>query len=100
MEASQVAEMSTELTKTLCSALDYPESSWVIELNQTSFFSKGSQIESTPFIEVLWKPRTQDVQDTCAKVITEAVRKIAHSSCFILFQPAGAGSFYKDGVIS
>jgi hypothetical protein len=97
LKEAQASELSKDLKKELASALKTTEESWEIELIQTAFFDKGTKTDSIPFIEIIWMTRPQEVQDLCAKTVTECLKKVANLDAYILFHNVSKNAFYKNG---
>lgn len=98
MEDQQVATLSKTLTGPLAAAMQTSEDNFTFEKIATTFFEKGQSSEGTPFIEVLWFPRSQEVQDQAAQIITQQVQKLCTAEYVtVVFQVLAPTAYYENG---
>jgi len=98
MQESQVKEVSRGLVEELAQALGTAEDNFTLELVPSVFFQKGLLIDSYPFVEVLWFERSQEIQDHCAKIITEKVKAATRAEdVVVVFQVLPRFSYYENG---
>lgn len=98
MQPDHVASLSKGLTKDLASAIKTDEDNFTFELVQTQFFSQGQAVKGTPFVEVLWFPRTADIQQQAADLITAAIKKIVNEEYItVVFLPLMPENYFENG---
>jgi hypothetical protein len=98
LKEDQVRQLSSELCPVLASAIQTSEDNFTFELVGTQFFVQGKTTDSYPFVEVLWFARSQDLQDQCARLITEKVKTISNAEdVIVVFSILEKSSYYENG---
>lgn len=96
--AEHVATLSSNLAQELSQIIQTPVDNFSFELIETRFFENGQPTKSYPFIEVLWFPRSQEVQDASAKFITTKVRELVpDSDVVVVFTVLNPTAYYENG---
>jgi len=98
LKEDQVANISKDLKHELAQTLNTTEEAWEIEFVSSVFFTNGIQTMTPPFVEVIWMARPQEIQDLCAKVIAENIKRSTKQDSFILFHNVPRETFYKNGI--
>lgn len=70
-----VEEISLESLATLSELVGTPQENFTFELINTTYFSQGEVTQGDPFVEVLWFPRSLDIQDRTAQYLTDLLKK-------------------------
>lgn len=95
--AEQAAELSSTLVQDLAQIIQTPIDNFTFEMIETRFFEKGALSKAYPFIEVLWFARPQDVQDACARLITDKVKDlIPENDVVVVFTVLNASAYYEN----
>lgn len=98
IETEQAAKISQVLLKELSAATKAAEENFTFELIETTFFADGKKTRSYPFIEVYWFDRPQEMQDQCAKIITNRVKEIANpEDVIVVFNKLSKTDYYENG---
>lgn len=93
-----VAALSSNLAQELSQIIQTPVDNFTFELVETRYFENGVAIKSYPFIEVLWFPRSQEVQDATAEFITNKVRALMPSTdVAVIFNTLAPSAYYENG---
>lgn len=98
LEQEQVINVSKDIKYELAKALNINEDAWELMHMPSSFFSKGVSVSAVPFIEVIWMTKPQEVQDLCAKIISDNIKRLTQLECMILFLNIPKENFYKNGI--
>lgn len=94
----QVRQLSLELSPVLASAIQTSEDNFTFELVSTRFFVQGKVVESYPFVEVLWFARSQNIQDQCARLISEKVKATSSAEdVVVVFTVLEKSAYYENG---
>ncbi|MBO9665805.1 MAG: DUF1904 domain-containing protein [Bdellovibrio sp.] len=94
----QVSTLSNTLVKDLAKAIGTGEDNFTFELVATKFFYQAQKVAGYPFIEVLWFPRSQEIQNACAKIITEKVKALAPAEdVAVIFMALPQTAYYENG---
>ncbi|MFS4460331.1 DUF1904 domain-containing protein [Bdellovibrio sp. HCB2-146] len=98
LKEDQVCHLSSELSPLLAAAIQTSEDNFTFEHVATQFFTQGKIVESYPFVEVLWFARAQEIQDQCAKIITDKVKSIANAEdVVVVFSVLDKSAYYENG---
>jgi hypothetical protein len=98
LSEKQVQELSSSLLGDLAEVTNSPEDNFTLELVQTQFFLKGQTTSGDPFIEILWFPRPQGIQDQVASMITERVQKLTKAAYVtVVFTELTKTHYYENG---
>lgn len=92
LSQEQAQKLSTTLVKGLSDLTKSPIDNFTLELVSTQYFT-----DSYPFVEVLWFSRPQEMQDQCAKFITEQIKAIDSRDVTVVFQILTATAYYENG---
>ncbi|MGZ3772018.1 MAG: DUF1904 domain-containing protein [Bdellovibrio sp.] len=98
ISADVMPELSRTLPTKLSVAINTPVDNFTMELIPTTFYANGFVDNSYPFVEVLWFQRSQEIQDECAKIITEEIKKL--TSCedvVVIFKALEKNAYYENG---
>ena len=95
--SEQAAALSSTLVQDLAQIIQTPVDNFTFELIETRFFEKGMLSKAYPFIEVLWFARSQDVQDACARLITDKVKALVpENDVAVVFTVLNASAYYEN----
>lgn len=94
----QVETVSGPLAAELAVLLDCPEDYFTFDCLTTLSFFGGRQVDTAPFIDVLWFDRGTALQDQTAAAITAAFEKVGVKGLEICFRAAEKKDYYGDGV--
>jgi hypothetical protein len=98
LDSQTVEKLSSTLVPNLSKIVGSPQDHFTFELVETQFFSAGKVVAGNPFVEVLWFPRSQEIQDACAKVITESLRRLVSDlDITIIFVELSKNGYYENG---
>jgi hypothetical protein len=98
ISAEHVATLSSSLVPDLAQIIQTPVDNFTFELIETRFFEKGSLTKAYPFVEVLWFARSQEVQDACARLITDKVKALVpENDVAVVFTVVNATAYYENG---
>lgn len=98
LKPEQVQQLSLQLCQDLAKAVGSPEDHFTFELVSTQYFFNGKATVSSPFVEVLWFERPQDVQDQCARLITEKIKSMTKSEeVVVVFSSLAKTAYYENG---
>lgn len=92
-----VASLSSSLVEDLATIIQTPSDNFTFEHIQTRFFEKGQPTPGYPFIEVLWFPRSTEVQNAAAELITKAVKMLHNQDVAVVFTAITPSSYYENG---
>lgn len=93
-----IQKLSETLPEKLSVAINTSVDNFTIESVSTVFYEKGRVIESYPFIEVLWFFRSQEIQDRCARIITEQVKALTSADdVVVIFRALEKSTYYENG---
>lgn len=98
LDNSHVARLSETLPRTLAAVVQTPEDNFTLEKIATEFYWQGQGVPGTPFVEVLWFARSQEVQDKVAQVLTAEIKKLTGPvDVTVVFQVLATESYYENG---
>lgn len=93
-----VQKLSESLPEKLSIAINTPIDNFTIESISTIFYANGQLTESYPFVEVLWFPRSQEIQNECARIITDQVKTMTSAEdVVVVFRVLEKSAYYEDG---
>lgn len=93
-----IQELSALLCKDLAKEMGTSEDNFTFEGVATQFYSQGKATESYPFVEVLLFERPQALQDRCAVIITEHLKRIGkYEDVIVVFQSLPKYKYYENG---
>lgn len=97
LQTEHIQSLSSSLPCVLAEAMNTDEDNFTFERVHTEFFAKGVSAESFPFVEILWFERSQDVQDLCAQIITEEVKKLSGAEdVVVIFFALQKSGYYEN----
>ncbi len=98
VQSEHIQELSKVLCKDLAQAMNTSEDNFTIENVATQFYAQGNVVESYPFVEVLLFSRPQAVQDQCALIITNHLKKLGqYEDVVVIFVPLAQKDYYENG---
>ena len=98
LQPDQVASLSKTLVKDLATTIKTDEDNFTFELVTTQFFQQGQTVKGTPFVEVFWFPRTSEVQQQAAELITTAIKKLVNEEYItVVFLSLLPENYYENG---
>jgi hypothetical protein len=98
LKPEHVEKLSVTLATDLAKAASAPEDHFTFEFVPTQFYVKGLSSESDPFIEVLWFPRTPEIQDRCARIITDQIKALGpYENVIVVFHELSKPHYYENG---
>lgn len=93
-----IQELSAVLAKDLAQAMGTGEDNFTFESIATQFFSQGQKSSGYPFVEVLLFERPQEIQDRCAQIITDHVKRLgAYEDVAVIFLHLATSGYYENG---
>lgn len=98
MSPEHVQTLSKDLLPVLAAAINTDEANFTFERINTDFFFAGKAVSSFPIIEVLWFPRSQEVQDKVASIITDKVKTLISDDVIVVFTQLSKEGYYENGV--
>ncbi len=98
VENKKIAELSKNLIPDLAKTIQTDVDNFTVESISTQFFVDGKEVSSYPFVEVLWFPRSQEIQDAAAKLITDQVRALTQAQdVIVIFTVLEKTAYYENG---
>lgn len=98
MTDHQVAQASIELPELLAATMQTTSDNFTFEKLHSSFFERGKEISSYPFVEVWWFKRSQELQDQAALQITDTLKKLSGAEDVIVsFYEIPRQNYYENG---
>ena len=98
IEEKHVAALSASVVADLAKTIQTSVDNFTFELVSTKFFEKGQGVAGYPFVEVLWFPRSQEVQDAAAKLLTGEIKKLVDQDVAVIFVALPPTAYYENGV--
>ena len=68
------------------------------DLVQAIYIDNGTVIEAFPKAEMVWFPRSQEMQDAVAKQITKVLTNIGYKHVQVTFNVFKPQNFYENGI--
>lgn len=96
LTSAMVEQLSKDLPQPLAQCMGTTVDNFTFELIATQFFENGHGVTSYPFVEVLWFQRSQEVQDTAAQLITEAIKKSVANDVVVVFIDLAKQNYYEN----
>lgn len=93
-----VQKMSAEIQQPLAQLISTAEDNFTFEWISSEFFSSQKQIQSYPFVEVLWFPRNSEIAQKVAEYLTDEIKK--QTSCedvVIVFMDLNPKMYFENG---
>lgn len=97
ISVEEVKSISRELTNNLQNIINCPRNYIFLEIENITSICDGDIIETSPFVEVSWFSRGQDIQDKSAKEITRAVRSLGKPNVDVVFLTYEEENYYENG---
>lgn len=98
LDEKHVQYLSESLVAPLAKAMNTTEDNFTFELVNTRFFYKKKEVESYPFVEVLWFSRGKEVQLRAAMVITDHVKVVSKAAdVVVVFRALPEADYYENG---
>jgi Domain of unknown function (DUF1904). len=97
IEEKHVAALSASVVEELAKTVQTSVDNFTFELVSTRFFEKGQSITGYPFVEVLWFPRSQEIQDAAAKLLTSEIKKLVQQDVAVIFNVLTPTAYYENG---
>jgi hypothetical protein len=98
LDEKHVQSLSDTLVAPLAKAMSTTEDNFTFELIGSRFFYKKKEIESYPFVEVLWFSRGKEVQQKAAMIITDHVKVVTNApDVVVVFQALPEADYYENG---
>lgn len=97
MDVEKVKTISGGLVDELTEIIGCPRDYFTIELLPTTFITDGKVGEGTPFVQVNWFDRGQEVQDKTAVAIDRHIRSAGYSQIDIFFVVLQESKYYENG---
>lgn len=97
IEPAQVCKISLEMVDNLAPIIGCPREYFVIECIHSTAVKDGEIIPSTPFVEVMWFDRGQEIQDKVAKEITTHIQSLGIADIDVAFLTFERRSYYENG---
>ena len=98
LDEIHVQSLSDALVAPLAEAMGTTEDNFTFELIGTRFFYKRQEIESYPFVEVLWFSRGKEVQQKAATIITNQVKAVSKAAdVVVVFRALPEADYYENG---
>jgi hypothetical protein len=74
------------------------EDNFTFEHIGTRFFYRGEEVESYPFVEVLWFARSREIQQQAATIITGQVKAATNASdVAVVFRALPEADYFENG---
>lgn len=98
VKSEYIQELSKLLCKELAQEIGTSEDNFTFEKVDTQFFAQGYKTEGYPFVEVLLFERPQEVQDRCAKIITDHLKHLgSYEDVAVIFVHLAKSAYYENG---
>lgn len=98
LDEQQVKTLSDTLVAPLAKAMNTTEDNFTFEHIGTRFFYRGEEIQSYPFVEVLWFARSKEIQRKAAAIITDQVKAAAEApDVVVVFQALPEADYFENG---
>lgn len=97
IEIQKVCDISTALIDELQKIIQCPREYFTIECITTTSILDGKIVSESPFIEIAWFDRGQEIQDTVAKITTNFVQQLGYPSIDIVFTMLEKNCYYENG---
>lgn len=104
VNSEHIQELSELLCKDLAREMATDEENFTFEEVSTQFYSRGKKVEGYPFVEVLLFERPLEVQDRCARLITDRVKALGaagggagYADVAVIFVPLSKRGYYENG---
>lgn len=97
IEPAQICKISREMVDNLTPIIGCPREYFTIECIHSTAIKDGELVPVSPFIEVAWFDRGQEVQDQVALEITRQVQSLGIPSIDVAFLTFERRSYYENG---
>jgi hypothetical protein len=98
LNSDHVSKLNPALVKELSQIVGSPEDHFTFEHVKTDFYAQGKLVSGTPFVEVHWFPRDKNIQDACAKAITDKIKNLDPDlDVTVVFLELTPTRYYENG---
>jgi len=97
MKIEEVCKLSDDLKNKIEEIVGCERKHIKFDFIETVCIDNGTVVESFPKIEMLWLPKTQEVQDRTASVITDIVKEFGYDHVQVSFKVVPGERFYENG---
>ncbi|MFP8965347.1 DUF1904 family protein [Pokkaliibacter sp. CJK22405] len=97
IESDKALAGSGQLVDTLTESLETPRDYFTIEVSNGVFIKDGEVSAGYPFVEVLWFPRSESMQDHMAKLLTEWVQGMGYPDVDVFYVELSKRAYYENG---
>lgn len=99
VDEATLAAISQPLVDQLAALVATSRDNFTLELLTNPFVFDGQRVTPEPMVQVLWFPRPQEVQDSFARIITEALRQAGEArDIAVFFMALTPSGYYDNGV--
>lgn len=96
--AEEAQRLSLTLVPELANLVQAPEDHFTLELVATSYFAQGQVTPGSPFVEILWFARSQELQNKAAKLVSESLRAVTQAEdVVVVFHELKRSAYYENG---
>jgi hypothetical protein len=97
MKKQDIKTISKGLVDELQQIIGCPRDYFTIEAVEPVFILDGEEVAGTPFVQVNWFDRGQEVQDKAAMAIDECIRRVGYSQIDVFFLVLEESKYYENG---
>lgn len=97
MKIEEVCKLSVDLKNSIEETVGCERKHIKFDFIEIVSIDNGIVVEAFPKIEILWLPKTQELQDRTALLITDIVKKIGYDYVQVLFKVVPEERFYENG---
>ena len=99
VDEATLCAISQPLVDQLATLVATSRDNFTLELLTNPFVFDGQRVTPEPMVQVLWFPRSQEVQDSVARTITEALRQQGEArDIAVFFMALTPSAYYDNGV--
>lgn len=92
-----VKDLSLEIITELAEMVKTSEDNFTFEFIPSTFFERGYKVESYPFIEVHWFPRSVEIKNKVAAFLDEKIRQVTfEKDIIIVFYELAKESYFEN----
>lgn len=97
VDPQEVCKISKKMVDTLTNMIGCPREYFTIECIHSTAIRDGEVVPVSPFVEVAWFDRGQEVQDLVAQEITCQLKSVGVESIDVAFLTFERHSYYENG---
>lgn len=98
MKKEEVLEISSQLLDKLSLVIDCPKDHFTLEYIPSLYIFDGKEsAENSPFVEMFWFNRSEEVKTTVANIITDMLSKYGYSYIAIYFTDLKKENYFENG---